>query len=70
MKFRHVLLTAICIGSTPFHALAADPAKDAFPNKPIKLVVGFAAGGSADTVARIMAPRMAEIAAGKVTIAG
>lgn len=61
MKFRHVLLTAICIGSTPFHAFAADPAKDAFPNKSIKLVVGFAAGGSADTVARIMAPRMAEM---------
>ncbi len=31
-----------------------------FPARPIKLLVGFAAGGSSDTVARIMAPRLAE----------
>lgn len=40
------------------HAFAADA-----PNtsaQPLKLLIGFAAGGSADTVARIMAPRMSE----------
>lgn len=31
-------------------------AADNFPSRPIRLLVGFAAGGSADTVARIMAP--------------
>jgi tripartite-type tricarboxylate transporter receptor subunit TctC len=34
----------------------AATAADAFPNRPIRLVVGFAAGGSSDTVARLMAP--------------
>ena len=31
-----------------------------YPNKPIKLVVGFPPGGSNDAVARIIAPKMAE----------
>jgi tripartite-type tricarboxylate transporter receptor subunit TctC len=36
------------------NALAADA--DNFPSRPIHLLVGFAAGGSSDTVARIIAP--------------
>jgi tripartite-type tricarboxylate transporter receptor subunit TctC len=32
---------------------------DAFPSKPISLVVGYAAGGSVDLVARIVAPELA-----------
>jgi tripartite-type tricarboxylate transporter receptor subunit TctC len=32
-----------------------------FPNRPIKMVVGFAAGGSTDVAARIMAQKMSEI---------
>lgn len=43
--------------SAPSSALAADT--DAFPNRPVKVLVGFAAGGSSDTVARIVAPRLA-----------
>jgi tripartite-type tricarboxylate transporter receptor subunit TctC len=29
-----------------------------FPNKPIRLVVGFAAGGAADAVARVLATKV------------
>jgi tripartite-type tricarboxylate transporter receptor subunit TctC len=45
-------------------AQAADP----FPVRPVKLLVGFAPGGSSDTVARIMAPRMAEVLRQSVVI--
>ena len=31
-----------------------------FPNKPITMVVGFAAGGAADTAARIIARKLGE----------
>ncbi|ANN73391.1 Bug family tripartite tricarboxylate transporter substrate binding protein [Bordetella bronchialis] len=45
-------LCAVSLSAGP--ALAADG--DNFPSRPIRLLVGFAAGGSSDTVARIMAP--------------
>ncbi|MGA8514675.1 MAG: tripartite tricarboxylate transporter substrate binding protein [Burkholderiaceae bacterium] len=35
-------------------------AQDSYPSRPIKLVVGFAPGGSSDTVARILLPRLGQ----------
>src|SRR5688500_20337161 len=32
-----------------------------YPNKPIRMVVGFPPGGGTDVVARILAPRMSEL---------
>jgi tripartite-type tricarboxylate transporter receptor subunit TctC len=52
-----VLFFALCAAA--FSAAAQD--SGAFPNRPVKLVVGFAPGGSSDTVARILAPRIAEV---------
>jgi tripartite-type tricarboxylate transporter receptor subunit TctC len=52
-----LVCTALPLSHLP--ALAADG--DAFPTKPIKLVVGFAPGGSSDTVARIMGPKLGEL---------
>src|SRR6187397_2186158 len=45
-------------------ALALGPlaalAQSDFPNRPVKLIVGFAPGGSTDIVARIVAQRLGE----------
>src|SRR5882672_5722126 len=32
-----------------------------YPNKPVRMVVGFPPGGGTDVVARILAPRMSEL---------
>ena len=41
-------------------AFAATAALGAWPEKPIKLYIGYAAGGSTDVVARLIAPRLGE----------
>lgn len=56
--FKSLIAVAALATLISFNAHAADA--DNFPSRPVKLVVGFAAGGSSDTVARVMAPRMAE----------
>jgi|GEM_PF-6368593 len=47
------------LAALAFSAMAQDAGS--YPNSPIKLVVGFVPGGSSDTVARILAPRMADL---------
>ncbi|RYF70799.1 MAG: tripartite tricarboxylate transporter substrate binding protein, partial [Comamonadaceae bacterium] len=48
---------AACVGiSTGTAAFAQAPA---YPNKPIKVIVPFAAGGATDVLARVLAEKMA-----------
>ena len=44
--------------TAPAHA-QQDPATN-FPNKPIRIIVGYAAGGGNDIVQRVLAPKLSE----------
>lgn len=56
MKRRSTLaLTAALVASTLSSVALAQTAAPTFPSKPLRLVVGFSAGGAADVLTRIMA---------------
>jgi tripartite-type tricarboxylate transporter receptor subunit TctC len=59
---------AALLGAVFFGGWSAAHAADPFPTRPLKLLIGFAPGGSSDTVARIMAPRMGELLKQSVVI--
>ena len=48
----------LALGSLGVHTAAA--AQSSYPTKPVKVVVGFSAGGSTDVVARIMAKELTQ----------
>jgi tripartite-type tricarboxylate transporter receptor subunit TctC len=52
------LLTALSIGSA--HAQGTDASAKDFPNRPIRIVVPFPAGGPTDILARVIAQRLSE----------
>ena len=62
-----VVLTAAIVGAAlamPGAALA----QSAYPNKPIKIVVGFSAGGPSDIISRVVGAKMGEILGAQVVI--
>jgi len=58
--------SAIAVLAGGFHGGAIAQAN--YPNKPIRLLVGFAPGGGTDTIARIVAQRLGEVLGQQVVI--
>ena len=68
MKIQPALAAALFVALSWAAPVAHAADTDPYPNRPIKLVVGFAPGGSSDTVARIIAPRLADVLKQSVVI--
>jgi tripartite-type tricarboxylate transporter receptor subunit TctC len=54
--------------ATALPMLSSNAIAQAYPSKPIRLVVGFAPGGGTDIIARAMAPRLSEILGQQVVV--
>jgi tripartite-type tricarboxylate transporter receptor subunit TctC len=57
-SLRAAVAAALALGFCQIAAYAQDAA---YPNRPMKMLVGFGAGGGTDIAARIMAQKMSEI---------
>jgi tripartite-type tricarboxylate transporter receptor subunit TctC len=53
-----ILTLVLCVLAT--HVASAQGAPPTFPSKPVRIIVGFPAGGGIDLVGRIIAPQLAQ----------
>ena len=61
MAVSRTICATMLAGVVAALALASAHAEDAYPTRPVRMVVSFAAGGPTDIVARIMGARMGEL---------
>jgi len=62
------LVALVAIGLTATLASPEARAQSDYPNKPIRLIVGFPAGSAADVSARVLANRMSQILGQQVVV--
>lgn len=59
-KFRQAMILAASLSITLLANSSATAQEAGWPTKPIRFVVGYAAGGSTDVMARLIAPKISE----------
>ncbi|MEJ8850035.1 tripartite tricarboxylate transporter substrate binding protein [Variovorax rhizosphaerae] len=59
-SFHRRSLLAVAAGAALFASVPALAANDAYPSRPIKVIVPFPAGGTTDTLMRTVAPRLSK----------
>ena len=64
MSCRFAILLALCL---PLCLASPLQAQD-WPTRPLKIIVPYAAGGNTDAIARLLAPRLAEVLGQAVTV--
>ena len=60
LRFGLITLGAIFAGAAALAASTRAPAADAYPVRPVRLVVPFPPGGSVDTLARTIGPKLGD----------
>ncbi len=59
---------AMLAAASALLAAGAAQAQDAYPNRPIRLLVGYSAGGGVDAMARMLAPRLSTLLGQQVVV--
>jgi tripartite-type tricarboxylate transporter receptor subunit TctC len=68
MVFKNLVQILACAAAMTAAALSADASESAFPTKPIRIVVPYAAGGTIDPLARLVADKLAKYVNQPVTV--
>jgi len=69
MKHRRCVLTLLLAAAVlPVSPLYAQKMADAYPSRPLRMIVPFAPGGASDTVGRVIQPAMADLLKQQVVV--